>query len=653
MKHMDSSRGSRKFFWSISKIKVIMVLSMFFLFHAVPIVHAQENTVDKEAESILGNEAENHTENEENNGDSENTEGSEEGSNEEHKTDSGEENTDDNKTDDGEEIKDAQDGNKKDDENKNEADASAYTDKQGITYQLDFDEGTCYVDGYTQNVVSSVVIPSQVKVKGDTYTVKGFEKQALSKCSKLKKIEVPNSIKDILKGTFSSCKNLTTISIVPDKYSVKKSGKTGIVSIRVNSVLLNETKYAVMNFNKDILKEAAAKKGTNTVELAVFAVSEGDGSKYAVPDRIYLDEDAVKVLSRSDKSLKVKVKDTNNKKYNVQISKDSLKQIKGELKLKLQETKTGSMAGNLKSDMKKAFRKNSISTQNAAAFNMSFGNGTKTGADVVLHVENEKDIKVGSPIYVYRYEKNKRDFSTILYHPVTVNKLGNVKLSLDKGGTYVLSTKQFQYMCRKIANKFITESGKTYYIDGDGQAVCGWRKIGESYYYFDRENGKMATKCTVDGVQLTIGGQAVATNFNVQKIQTMIKARNIVLQVTNPSDTLDQKIEKCFRWIFQFPYKQYRRLNPIYRQAGWEVTFANDIFDTHQGCCVSEASATAFLFHECGCETVYVATDTGHAWVELNGRVYDPLFAEARGFSNYYNRSYVGYGMYAVVKHKI
>jgi len=163
----------------------------------------------------------------------------------------------------------------------------------------------------------------------------------------------------------------------------------------------------------------------------------------------------------------------------------------------------------------------------------------------------------------------------------------------------------------------------------------------------------MASGCTVDGIRLKKSGQAVATNANIQKIQTMIKARNIVLQVTKPGDTLEQKIKKCFLWVFQFPYRQYRRLNPIYRQPGWEVTFANDIFDRRQGCCVSEASATAFLFNECGCKTVYVATDTGHAWVELNGRVYDPLFAEARGFSNYYNRPYAGYGMYAVVKHKI
>ena len=40
-------------------------------------------------------------------------------------------------------------------------------------------------------------------------------------------------------------------------------------------------------------------------------------------------------------------------------------------------------------------------------------------------------------------------------------------------------TKQaFQYMSSQPANKFLTESGSTYYIDKKGEAVHGWKKIG-------------------------------------------------------------------------------------------------------------------------------------------------------------------------------
>lgn len=648
MIQMGSSRGNQRFFQFISKCKVIIVLFIFFLFHAVPNVYAQENNVEKKAESASGNVVLADEENEKN------TESAEEESRQENQKEGGEENKEEPNQNSGEENKqDNQEENREEEKKENEADASIYTDSQGIIYQLDLDGDTCYVSGYAKNIVSYVRIPSQVEVEGKTYSIKGIQKQAFSKCSKLKKLEISNSSKDILKGTFSNCKNLTSINIVPDKFSIKKSGKTCTASVRVNSVLLSEAGSAVMKFNKDVLKEAASKKGTDTVELAIYVTGSSDAAQYATLERMELDAEAASILSKNSKNLKVKVKDTEGKKYYVLVDEAGLRQIGGGLKLKLQETRTDRTTGNLKTDLKKAFQKNSISQKGAVIYRMSFGNGTKAGADIVLPVKDKGNIKAGSMIYVYRYEKSKRDFATVLYHPVTVNSQGNVKLPLDKDGIYVLSTKRFQYMCRKLSNKFITEAGRTYYIDNHGQIAYGWKKIGSYYYYLDRENGKMATSCTVDGVQLTKGGQAVSTNANIQKIQTMIKARNVVLQVTNPSDTLEQKIEKCFRWVFQFPYRQYRSVTPIYRQAGWEVTFANDIFDRHQGCCVSEAAATAFLFHECGCKTVYVATDTGHGWVELNGRVYDPLFAEARGFNNYYNRPYAGYGMIAVVKHKI
>ncbi len=531
-----------------------------------------------------------------------------------------------------------------------ETDNDIFTDSQGIMYTLDGD--TCYVSGCTQDVVRSVVIPQQIEAYGSTYTVKGIQKQAFSNCNRLRKIELPNSVSDLVKGTFSKCRNLTSISIVPVKYSVKRNGKTSAVGIRLNSVLLGEADRVRLEIRKDLIKQAAAKKGTDQIVVSVRAAGS-DGERYAVPEQIKFEAEAAEALSKCGKALKMKLIDTDGEKYYVMMDQSRLKQAGGVLSLKLQRSKAGSTAGNLKSDLQKALKKSGIAQNKASVYKIAFGNRSKAGAELVLPVKNTNAMEAGSAVYVYRYSERRRDFVTVLYHPAVVSGQGNLRLSLDKGGVYILSAKPLQYMCRKLSDTFITESGSTYYIDGAGQIVCGWKKLGESYYYFDRKNGKMAADCMVDGIQLKKDGRAAATAADVQKIQTMIKARSIVLQITRPEDTLEQKIKKCFLWIFQFPYRQYRRLNPIYRQAGWEVTFANDIFDRHQGCCVSEASATAFLFHECGCETVYVATDTGHAWVELNGRVYDPLFAEARGFDRYYNRPYEGYGMYAVVKHKI
>lgn len=40
------------------------------------------------------------------------------------------------------------------------------------------------------------------------------------------------------------------------------------------------------------------------------------------------------------------------------------------------------------------------------------------------------------------------------------------------------------------------------------------------------------------------------------------------------------------------------------------------------------------MLHEAGYKTVYVAHDSEHAWVELNGKVYDALFARAKTTKN-------------------
>ncbi len=520
-----------------------------------------------------------------------------------------------------------------------------YTDSQGIIYHLD--GNACCVSGYTKNLPDSATIPEQLVTENGIYTVKGIQQQAFTACSQLKKIEIPNSVTDIAKGVFSECRNLSSISVIPAEYRIQKNGKTAVADIRINSVLLGEAENVRLKIHKSLAAEAAAQKGTSQITISIRA--DGSGTQQASPEQAVFDADAAKVLSKSGKALKVKLISTSGEASYIMLDKNSLKQVRGSLKLKLQKQKAASASGAFQTDLLKALKKNGISEKNVLICQTALAGVENTG--LVLPVN--KALRESSAVYVYRYSKNRRDFLTVLYHPASVSSQGNLRLSLDKGGIYILSAKPLRYLCRKLANTMVTESGSTYYIDKNGQAVCGWKKLGESYYYFDRESGKMASGRIIDGIRLKKNGQAEASSANIQKIQTMIKARSIVLQVTDPQDSLEEKMKKCFLWVFQFPYRRYRRLNPIYRQAGWEVTFANDIFDRHQGCCVSEAAATAFLFHECGCKTVYVATDTGHAWTEYNGRVYDPLFAEARGFDRYYNRPYEGYGMYAVVKHKI
>lgn len=194
---------------------------------------------------------------------------------------------------------------------------------------------------------------------------------------------------------------------------------------------------------------------------------------------------------------------------------------------------------------------------------------------------------------------------------------------------------------------------KTYYFNKKGVMQTGWQKLKGEYCYFDREKGNQKKNCKIDGIKIKKDGTVKKTKYNKQKIDTMMTARKLVGQITKATDSKKTKMEKCFRWVFQFPYKRYRFLDSIYKEKGWEMTFANDIFKKKQGDCVSGAAAVAFLFHECGCKTVYVCHDTEHAWVEYNGGVYDPLFARVKNFNKYYNGSYKNVGLWVTDKRKI
>lgn len=222
------------------------------------------------------------------------------------------------------------------------------------------------------------------------------------------------------------------------------------------------------------------------------------------------------------------------------------------------------------------------------------------------------------------------------------------KFVTKKGKTYCVNEKG-----KKVKKQFVKIKKRTYYVDKKGVRVQGWTKIKNNYYYFDRAKGVMSSGCKVDGIKLKKNGKAVKSKENVYKIQTMMRAANIVNSISKPTDSKSVKRKKCFDWVMKFPYKRYRLLATIYKQKGWEMDFANDMFIRKGGCCVSEASAFAFLARECGYKKVEVCHDTSHAWVEIEGMAFDPLFAEAKSYSKYYNVKVSKYPLHAVGRRKI
>ena len=216
------------------------------------------------------------------------------------------------------------------------------------------------------------------------------------------------------------------------------------------------------------------------------------------------------------------------------------------------------------------------------------------------------------------------------------------------GYTYILDD-----FSDKMTSQFVEWKEKTYYVDKKGRVVKGWQEIEDNYYFFSRKNGSMQVDKKIDGIRLKKDGTVKQTTYNKDKIETMITARKIMEKHTNPTDSKKVKLKKCFKWLFHFPYHRYRTIRSGRKQSGWEMKFANDIFKRKDGCCVSEACAFAFLAKECGARKIYVCDDTEHAWTEIGGRVYDPLFAEAKSFRKNYNVSYRTYRLHAVHRKKI
>ena len=190
---------------------------------------------------------------------------------------------------------------------------------------------------------------------------------------------------------------------------------------------------------------------------------------------------------------------------------------------------------------------------------------------------------------------------------------------------------------KTYSNGVFSLMGSKYLFDENGVMQTGWQEAEGGYCLFDRESGRMLTDCIEDGIEIGKDGKAVLDEYSKGKIETMMKARKIMLEVTEPTDSMEEKRLKCFNWVLSLPYHRFRLISELSSEYGWEVVFANDIFDYQKGCCVSESAATAFLFREIGYTNVAVCNDSSHAWLFIGDKLYDPVFAEGKDFDQNYD----------------
>ncbi len=196
-----------------------------------------------------------------------------------------------------------------------------------------------------------------------------------------------------------------------------------------------------------------------------------------------------------------------------------------------------------------------------------------------------------------------------------------------------------------------------------GKFVTGLQKIRNNYYYFNKK-GIMQTgtvKCRKVTYYLNDKGIVEASHkkssyyygngkkmskTDAQDFQTLLTAKSIVKQITNSRMSQAEKLKKCFDWVISKPYVTRRTFA---NTAGWPALYANDHFLLGGGNCFADAAAFAYLAKALGYKKVYVCVDCdgsggrGHAWAEINGLAYDPLFAESKSYAANYG---VPYGTY-------
>ena len=185
-----------------------------------------------------------------------------------------------------------------------------------------------------------------------------------------------------------------------------------------------------------------------------------------------------------------------------------------------------------------------------------------------------------------------------------------------------------------FSKKFPIVKDKTYTY-----TVRSYCSTGKTYGGYNKTGKK---------VKATPAGEA-----EIKKAEA--NAEKIVNQITNSSMTKAQKLKVCFDWVIKHPYENRRVFARI---PGWTGYYANDHFVYGKGDCHSDACAFAYLAKALGYSNIYVCTDTAgtanaHSWAEVDGLVYDPLFAEAKSYSRNYGVTYRTYILSAITREKI
>lgn len=180
---------------------------------------------------------------------------------------------------------------------------------------------------------------------------------------------------------------------------------------------------------------------------------------------------------------------------------------------------------------------------------------------------------------------------------------------------------------KKLKNGIFKIDGRKYCFDRKGRQLTGWRKSGKKAYYFRNANGKkgyMLTGRKVDGIKLKKSGKAAPSGDRPRKkLKVVLEAQKLADRAVKP----DMPKKKKLRAVFEFVQKHFSmRVIPELGVSGscWDLNYAEYMMEHGCGDCYCYAAVFAYLANAVGYHDVLTVNDTGHGWVEIGGRYYDP-----------------------------
>ena len=160
-------------------------------------------------------------------------------------------------------------------------------------------------------------------------------------------------------------------------------------------------------------------------------------------------------------------------------------------------------------------------------------------------------------------------------------------------------------------------------------------QVGQKYYFFGQINGGagyMRTSARINGIQIRKDGSASYNRTQLQKLNLMVRANQIVDGITNNRMTKPQKLRACFRYIVNYNYGDG---GDFAGGSNWDIYYGSRVLSRRRGDCFGFGCAFAYLADAVG-YTSYAVSSGGHGWAEVNGRVYDANWAKATGRIDWY-----------------